>query len=147
MVSYVVLELVPNICQSNLPTIASKVADDILSGSASYDAVPPRAEVSSLVRARMRMIKDMIKEGKGVRKPPVLPVSSVAGGSSISPGMVPTKMEIKANLQHRIPILLPELIPELVSRNSYKMCECVTLQGQPHLHMSALISGIYREQG
>lgn len=111
-VANILPDVAPSIGPSSLPTIAGKVVDDILSGDASFDAVPPKSEVLSLVQARMGIIKSLIKEG---RKPQVAHASASAAGSAPSTlGMVPTLEEVKANLRHRIPIMLPELLPELV---------------------------------
>ena len=67
VVADILPDVVPSISPSSLPVIAGKVTDDILSGGASYDAVPSRAEVSCLVQARMVMIKGLIKEGRQPR--------------------------------------------------------------------------------
>ena len=115
VVADVLLDLAPSIAPSSLPVIAGKVADDIISGGISCDVVPPRAEVLGLVQARMGMIKGLIKEG---RQPPVPTASTATPGptrnAATTSGVVPSMVEIDANLRPRFGLLLPELVPELV---------------------------------
>ena len=117
VVADVLLDLAPSISPSSLPVIAGKVADDILSGGASFDAVPSRSEVLSLVRARMGMIKGLIKEGRQPLAPPSSLVDPSGGGGSAGVISAATDAmpieEVRANLRRRLPLLLPELVPEL----------------------------------
>ena len=76
VVADILPDVAPSVNPSSLPAIAGKVTDDILSGGTSYDAVPSRAEVSSLVQDRMGMIKGLIKEG---RQTPVALAASIDG--------------------------------------------------------------------
>ena len=82
VVADILPDVVPSISPSSLPVIAGKVTDDILSGGASFDAVPSRSEVSFLVQARMGMIKGLIKEGRQPPVPPAVATVFSAGSSA-----------------------------------------------------------------